>query len=182
MLSLEIILVNIYNNKSKKLFIIILLISGILWTRLLLPAIPNLIFTNGFNSVAHVKTNLNPNLFIGPKILTQYRNNLIKIKYDTGFENIHIGNYNKLSDAYIAINDTNKYSLITPYTPYTGAYKYSINNFPFPLGFLHNQYELLVIHPYAGGKYFKIILLIQWFLIYFLLFILLLFNLNKNKI
>jgi hypothetical protein len=60
---------------------------------------------------------------------------------------------------------------------YRKHYKYEINNIPFPLGFSHNQYELFAAHPSYGGIRIKIALLLQWLII----FVLLVFLLNKSK-
>ena len=56
-----------------------------------------------------------------------------------------------------------------PGNPYKGSYAHELNNIPFPLGFPHNQYELLVAHPYHGDTRVRAVLLFQWLSLFIVL-------------
>jgi hypothetical protein len=132
-------------------------------------------FTDKLNSQAGVKTNLNPALFRGVPALVRLRNKVVEVSPSEAYN--RIGKSSALPRAYISEN-----LLVSPLTyesslpkkatfssPYEGSYRFGINNIPFPLGFAHNQNELLAIHPYHGDHRLRAILLVQWILIYSLL-------------
>ena len=46
--------------------------------------------------------------------------------------------------------------------PYRFAYKYRINDIPFPLGYVHNQKNALIDHPWHGKPWVRFALILQW--------------------
>ncbi|HBJ73303.1 MAG TPA: hypothetical protein DDY88_06300 [Actinobacteria bacterium] len=50
--------------------------------------------------------------------------------------------------------------------PVSDAYKGDVNTVPIPFGFAHNQYELLVAHPYHGKWQVRAALMAQWAILY----------------
>jgi hypothetical protein len=51
------------------------------------------------------------------------------------------------------------------YFKYLSAYKYKINNIPFPIGYLHNQRDALIDHPTFGSFWVRLLYILQWFVL-----------------
>ena len=64
---------------------------------------------------------------------------------------------------------------------YIHAYKYRINDIPFPLGYIHNHRNALVDHPYHGHRIIRFIYITQW-LVLQVLFLIYLSNFKLFKI
>lgn len=160
-----------------------------LWTRFYVPAIPHLLFTDKYNSHANVTTNLNPSLYKGVPLLLPMREKLTEVPASEAYNSERIGNISLLPRAFVSQKLADLYSnksrgvdeSIKPTSPYKLSYRLFINNVPFPLGFAHNQNELLAIHPYHGDARLRAILLIQWVAIYIVFSLLLYRNIFNGK-
>jgi hypothetical protein len=139
-----------------------LLLVAVLWTRMYVPAIPHLLFLKKINSPHGVRTNLNPALYRGPGLLLPLRRELVAVARQDAYSTKWIAKPELLPKPYVAKAVTE--SILE--TPYHGSYSFAVNNLPFPLGFAHNQYELLAIHPYHGDYRLRQFLLAQWLLLY----------------
>lgn len=176
--SLEILFTLIPRGRNKNTIFSILLISAILSSRFYVPAIPHLLFTSKFNAQAGVKTNLNPDLYRGAPFLTSLRNEIIEVPASDAYSSERIGDSRQLPKAYVSQkiaaalpdNSGGQVSPSVSKSPYVGSYRFAVNNIPFPLGFAHNQNELLAIHPYHGDLRLRALLLAQWIFIYLILF------------
>jgi hypothetical protein len=175
--SLEILFTLTPSGRYKNTIFSILLISAILSSRVHVPAIPHLMFTSKFNAQAGVKTNLNPDLYRGVPFLPNLRKKLIEIPASDAYSSERIGDSRQLPKAYVsqkiavAFPDDSggRASSSVSMSPYVGSYRLAVNNVPFPLGFAHNQNELLAIHPYHGDLRLRALLLAQWISIYLIL-------------
>ena len=102
------------------------------------------------------------------------REELVEIPTSEAYASERIGDRSSLPKVYISqkLQDINSgnYTLANKRkglnSPFKFSYRYNANNIPFPLGFAHNQYELLAIHPHQGNNKLKFLLLIQWITIY----------------
>lgn len=162
-------------NKYKTTFAILVIIVAACWTRFYVPAIPNVFFPGKlYNSAAGVRSDLSPQLFYGPKIMEKFRLPLQVVpSTDTHVYGVidnpqALSNYQPNIPASIARQSNQSDSG----SPYKGGYAYEINNIPFPLGFAHNQFELLVAHPYHGDKRVRTILLAQWLFLFSVFYVL----------
>ncbi len=158
-------------NKRFKKIIIILFITGLFGARVFAPAWPPLAFSNIFVEKNNVNTNFSEELFFGPKILKEYRNNMntTYIGKDKIFKNV----YDKYHQDLIQIAEIpdGQYFIYAKHRNYIHAYKYRINDIPFPLGYIHNQRNALIDHPYHGHRIIRFIYLLQWLLIQFVIII-----------
>jgi hypothetical protein len=169
----------------KKTFSILFIIVTACWSRFYVPVMPHVFFPGPlYKSYAGVRTNLAPDLFYGPRFLERFRLELQKIPSNDAFLGISmdspqaISNYQPSIAASIS-RETDPTSLATPYK---GSYLYDLNNIPFPLGFSHNQFDLLVAHPYHGHPKVRAMLLLQWFVIFLVVYTLCIRDLKKMKI
>jgi hypothetical protein len=147
---------------------------AILWTRFYVPAVPHTFFPGDlYNSSAGVRSNLNPSLFYGPKFMEQLRLPLKLVDFTDAYSEkaASIDNPSKLfnppPEISVGIERNNGKG-----SPFKGSYRYEVNNIPIPLGFAHNQYELLVAHPYHGDPRVRLLLLTQWIAVSFGLWLL----------
>jgi hypothetical protein len=170
--SLEILFALVPKGRNKNLIFSILLISFILSSRLYVPAIPHLLFTQ-----ASVRTNLNPDLYRGIPFLPSLRNEINQVPTSDAYSSERIGDSRQLPNAYVSREiaaafpheSGGRASSSDSRSPYVGSYRFAVNNIPFPLGFAHNQNELLAIHPYHGDPRLRALLLAQWIFIYLVL-------------
>ena len=146
-------LIKIYNIKR----IIILIPIFILSSRLLVPGIPIYNFAEVFlEKSQNAFTNFDDKFFYGPKIMKKFRNEI-------NIENVEIlplyyGNNKKE----IAVGVTKDYLRNGKVNPYVFPYKFRINDIPFPLGYLHNQKNALIDHPWHGKPWVRYSLMLQW--------------------
>jgi len=162
-----------YATAHRKLSIAILAFSCLSWTRFYVPAIPHLFFPgNLYNSCGGVRSNLDPKLFYGPGFLEKYRFSLKEVPLSEAYEGVF--HDNESDDARQSLPQISEFIERDggSGSPYKGSYRYELNNIPFPFGFAHNQFELLVAHPYFGDGRVRMMLLIQWVGVYLVLFLL----------
>jgi hypothetical protein len=174
--SLSVLFDSIPAGRSGTVIFATLFLSAVLWSRFYVPAIPHLLFTDKFDSHAGVRTNLNPALYKGPSLMLRLRKDLVELPITDAFNSERIGSVQAFPRAFVAENVANaQYSrdndqaLNTPVSKFKDSYRFGINNIPFPLGFAHNQNELLAIHPYHGGHRLRMLLLGQWIILYLVL-------------
>jgi hypothetical protein len=150
--------------RPKMLFSVLMIFVTLLWTRFYVPAIPHVFFPGEFyNAAAGVRSNLSPDLFYGPPGMEAFRLPLQKIPA----EDMYLYKSLTLDRPDLVVSSQANISTLIdrefrPGSPFKGSYAYEINNIPFPLGFAHNQYELLVAHPYHGDTRVRAVLLFQW--------------------
>lgn len=149
------------------------ILTALLSSRTFVPAIPNLIFVSGIRNQAYVVTNINPDLYVGPGFLRAFRNPVIKLPKQFLLTSPWIPSGSKLQEPYVSLNsilppkkDPNSKENSDVASFYKNTYKLGVNNIPFPLGFLHNQFELLSIHPSHGDFKLRFCLLAQWIFLY----------------
>ena len=163
-------------NINKRFTITFVIIVGLFWSRFFIPSQPPLSFAKKFIFNQYVGTNYDEKFYYGVSFLKKFRNTLYK-------DRIALGDpYNlEKTDKYQNIVVTQNF--IEPkyyYFKYLSAYKYKINNIPFPLGYLHNQRDALVDHPTFGEFWVRLFYMLQWIVItiFFIFFI----KKNKNKL
>jgi hypothetical protein len=155
----------IYSKKIIFLFIII----SIFWTRPFIPAIPPLGFSHKFSQNSFVQTNYDERFFKGPNWLKKFKNKTEIIEIgDRDYPNVYLPKENVKKLQEITIPE-NQYSS-SGYHYWIHAYKYYINNIPIPLGYLHNQRDMLIDHPWHGKYYIRFFYIIQWIFIQLLFF------------
>ncbi|MEY4457210.1 MAG: hypothetical protein RLY15_1474 [Bacteroidota bacterium] len=178
--SLEILWVNIQIHR--KLIGTLFILTTALWTRFYVPAAPHLFFPGNFyNSYAGVRTNLSPDLYFGPFFLERYRLPLKEVAVDDAYHNVIIDTPPKSREQQPFVSQKiNRNHDMKLDKPYNGSYRWELNNIPFPLGFAHNQFELLVAHPHHGDKKVRLILLFQWASLYILFFMLCKRNIRES--
>ena len=154
---------------NKLLFIIPIFILS---SRLFVPGIPIYNFAVVFaDKSQYAFTNFDDKYFYGPKFMKRFRNeiefDMIKILplYYGGNKKEIIVGMPKL------LIEDGKVS------PYIFPYKYRINDIPFPLGYLHNQKNALIDHPWHGKPWVRFVLILQWLVLQLLFF----FILKKDK-
>jgi len=160
-------------NKYKKTFAILVIIVAGFWTRFYVPAIPNVFFPGDlYNSYAGVRSDLSPQLFYGPKLMEKFRLPLQTVPSADSHVGVRIDNPEVLSNYQPSIpaSIARQSNQSDSGSPYKGGYAYDINSIPFPLGFAHNQFELLVAHPFHGDKRARTILLAQWIFLFFIFY------------
>ena len=155
-------------KKFKKVFPIIFFL-GLLGARVFVPAIPPLAFSDIFIDKNHVNTNFRDDLFFGPKFLKKFKNemSLHRIGKDEVYKNVYDKYHQNLSQE-VEI-PAGQYFHYGQYRNYIHAYKYRINDIPFPIGYIHNQRNALVDHPYHGHRIIRFSYILQWLFIQLLL-------------
>ncbi len=177
--SIKIIWLNLQFHR--KLIGIIFIIITALWTRFYTPAAPHVFFPGElYNSYAGVRTNMSPHLFYGPSFLESFRMPLKEIPLDDAYRNTIIDSISQTKQPIFISNSLNRDNAFNTGSPFKGSYYFELNNIPFPLGYTHNQYELLVAHPYHGNLKVKLMLLLQWIALYIILLFLSRRNLRLN--
>ena len=169
--SIEVMLV--FKDKGMKISLVLVFVVGLLWTRFYVPAFSHVFFPgDSYRAYGGIKTNYDPDLFYGPSFMEKYRVELKEVPYEDIYSDSIVrdkisDHIEKLPKVPLALKkESDKQS------PYKGVYKYEINNIPFPLGFAHNQYEILAAHPYHGDKRIRFLILIQWVTIFGILILL----------
>jgi hypothetical protein len=143
---------------NKKFTIIFIFIVGMLWSRFFIPSQPPLAFAEKFIFNQYVGTNYDEKFYYGISLFKKFRNKLYKDRIVLG-DPFNLEKTNKYQDIYVTQNflDPKYY-----YFKYLSAYKYKINNIPFPLGYLHNQRDALIDHPTFGAFWVRLLYMIQW--------------------
>lgn len=156
----------------------LLFIIVILWTRVLIPALPPLTFSSIFyKSDGFVYTNYDDKFFYGPSFLKKYQNQLETISVNLGEPYQEIYHQNKKQ---LIVVPTNKFTTQCKdnfnsrcwVSPYIFPYKGRINDIPFPLGYLHNQRTAEIDNTVLGETWVRLIYNIQWLLITLAFFLL----------
>ena len=152
------------NLKFKKIIILIFII-GIMGGRLYVPASPPVAFSDIFVQKNNINTNFKDDLFIGPTFMKKYKNKTQTyfIGNDKVYKNVYLGKDQSLIQ-HVEIPD-GQYFVYAQHRNYIHAYKYRINDIPFPLGYIHNQRNALIDHPYHGHRIVRFLLIIQWLFI-----------------
>ena len=152
-------------NKRFYKIVIIVFIIGLFGARIFAPAWPPLAFSNIFVEKNHVNTNFRDDLFFGPKFLKEFRNKMTSytIGKDKNYKNIY-DNYHRNLTQNVDI-PAGQYFEYAKHRNYIHAYKYRLNDIPFPLGYIHNQRNALIDHPYHGHRIIRFAYLMQWLII-----------------
>ena len=150
---------NILNNFKSSLLLIMIPIY-ILGARVFVPGIPVYNFNELFlKDSQYAFTNYDDKYFYGPNFLKKFRKeiHIKKIQILPDYYNTNI----KFVDAGIPrdLIDGNYLN------PYIYPYKYRINDIPFPLGYIHNQKNALIDHPWHGKPWVRFALILQWLFI-----------------
>ena len=151
-------------------FIISILIIGILWARPFTPAWPPINFSYLFVHNVFSSTNFNESYFVGPSFLKNFRNKMIEVTIGDNekWKPVYFTNYNKTLQQVTVpeLQYTNGH-----YNRWANAYKYKINDIPFPIGYIHNQRNFMTDHPYHGNNMIRFILILQWLLLQIVFFL-----------
>ena len=101
-------------------------------------------------------------LYYGPEFLKQFRNkmNSYVVGDDRVFKNVYIDKDKNFTQK-IEIPD-GQYFEYAKHRNYIHAYKYRLNDIPFPLGYIHNQKNALIDHPYHGHRIVRFLYVLQW--------------------
>jgi hypothetical protein len=150
-------------NESKyfsKVNLISLLLVTVLWTRLFLPAAPPIKFVGEkLDAFASVRTDYSQSEFKGPNILRNFINKGEYFLFDDPAALDILSkrvNQQKIFLPASTIESKTAEGLRDP------MYKFRINEFPIPFGFVHNNYEMFTLHPQHGERRAKIIFFAQW--------------------
>lgn len=143
--------------------LITLAIVTVIWSRVFLPAIPPIQFVGDkHESFALIRTDYSAEKFYGLRIFEQYRLPQTKFVFSDPLE-LSIESKRQQKQVIMLPTGTNatsqKMGILPP------AYSYRLNEYPFPFGYLHNQFEMFTLHPQHGERKAKIILFSQWALL-----------------
>ena len=151
--------INFVIKKKYHLIIIIFLITHLMGSRVFTQGIPVTVISNTFlHYNQQTTTDFNDSFFQGPKVLKKFRNELQKYSVVT-VPGIHENNKEKNIEVYLRkgkIGDHDKINV------YIHPYKYRVNDIPFPLGYIHNQRNALIDHPWHGKWWVRFSFLLQW--------------------
>lgn len=147
-----------------RISLLVLLGVTILWTRFYVPAIPPLLFPEASACApAGVRTNYNPEYFVGPPLMEGFRGPLRELPseeaYVSAYPLIGLG---EVPSSLIGQDETDISCAGAWVDTTDGPYRLGVNALPVPFGFPHNQYELLIAHPAHGVPEVRAMLLSQW--------------------
>jgi len=156
---------------NKKFTFVFIFATGLLWSRFFIPSQPPLAFAEKFIFNQFVGTNYDERFYYGINFFKKFKNKLYEDRVVLG-DPYNLEKSIKYQNIYVTQNflDPKYY-----YFKYLSAYKYKINNIPFPIGYLHNQRDALIDHPTFGAFWVRLLYILQWFV----LTILFIFRLNK---
>ena len=156
---------------NKKFTFVFIFATGLLWSRFFIPSQPPLAFAEKFIFNQFVGTNYDERFYYGINFLKKFKNKLYEDRVVLG-DPYNLEKSIKYQNIFVTQNflDPKYY-----YFKYLSAYKYKINNIPFPIGYLHNQRDALIDHPTFGAFWVRLLYILQWFV----LTILFIFRLNK---
>jgi hypothetical protein len=156
---------------NKKFTFVFIFATGLLWSRFFIPSQPPLAFAEKFIFNQFVGTNYDEKFYYGINFFKKFKNKLYEDRVVLG-DPYNLEKSIKYQNIFVTQNflDPKYY-----YFKYLSAYKYKINNIPFPIGYLHNQRDALIDHPTFGAFWVRLLYILQWFV----LTILFIFRLNK---
>lgn len=144
---------------------IMLLLVTCLWSRAFLPAIPPILFVGEkLEAFASVRTDYEPSKFVGVPLLKSFRMPLKKFLYDDPLALNKGTRYLKNQSISLPVATQLNSVAVGKQSP---VYKFRLNEYPIPFGYLHNQYEMFSLHPQHGERKAKIIYLFQWIILQF---------------
>ena len=165
---------NILQNFKISLLLIMIPIY-ILGARIFVPGIPIYNFNQLFlKDSQFAYTNYDDKYFYGPKFMKKFRNEIEIKKIET------VPSYYKTNTKFVEsgvpknLIDGNNLNL------YVYPYKYRINDIPFPLGYLHNQKNALIDHPWHGKTWVRFALILQWLFVQIVYLLILKKNLKSK--
>jgi hypothetical protein len=167
------VLIGLHNRNTSTVIFILAFVS-LFVSRFYVPATPNIFFPGDgkYGSQASIKTDYNPSLYYGLNAMENFRLPLKEVPIEDAFvygsREINVDNIGGAPKIPVSIGKSSSDSHW-----YRGHYKYEINNIPFPFGFSHNQYELFSAHPFYGGRRIKVLLLLQWAIVFLVVVVLL---------
>jgi hypothetical protein len=146
-----------YLSKSN---LITLLLVSILWSRVFLPAIPPIQFVGEkLQAFASIRTDYDVDKYVGPGVLRNFINEGKVFTFNDpialDIESSRLTNI----EIFLPIG-TIEEEIMDGQTEQ--MYSFDINKYPVPFGFLHNNYEMFILHPQHGERKAKIIYLAQW--------------------
>jgi hypothetical protein len=156
---------------NKKFTFVFIFATGLLWSRFFIPSQPPLAFAEKFIFNQFVGTNYDERFYYGINLFKKFKNKLYEDRVVLG-DPYNLEKSIKHQNIFVTQNflDPKYY-----YFKYLSAYKYKINNIPFPIGYLHNQRDALIDHPTFGAFWVRLLYILQWFV----LTILFILRLNK---
>jgi hypothetical protein len=141
----------------------------ILQSHIFLPGFPSVFAPNSsICNLYGLRTNYSSSAYRGIPLFSKLRQPMFSLSHAEAFASsdsrftITRGTNNGPE---VQIPESSKYCLDGNLV-YKGAYKLGLNNVPFPIGYLHNQYEPWVWLPGYGDPKVKVMYLSQWFLIF----------------
>ena len=160
--------IRVFSVRKLSLRMILFGLILVLQSHVFLPAFPNVFAPDSsICNLYGLRTNYAPNEYRGVPYLSKLKEPMYSLpkseslaSTDTRFtitDRTWRGSKVQIPESTKACSDGN--------LVYKGAYKYSLNNIPIPLGYLHNQYEPWVWLPGYGDPKVKVIYLSQWILI-----------------
>ena len=146
---------------NKKFTIIFVFFVGVFWSRLFVPSQPPLAFAEKFIFNQYVGTNYDEKFYYGINFLKKFRKKLYKDRIVLG-DPFNLEKTDKYQDIFVTQSflDPKYYHFY-----YQKPYKYQINNIPFPLGYLHNQRDVLVDHPTFGKPWVRLFYMLEWIIL-----------------
>ncbi len=149
---------NIFDHFKISLLLIMIPIY-ILGARMFVPGIPVYNFHELFlKESQYAFTNYDDKYFYGPNFIKNFRNEIEIKKIKT------VSSYYKTNTKFIE-SGIPKGLIIGNKLTYIYPYKYRINDIPFPLGYIHNQKNALIDHPWHGKPWVRFSLILQWLLV-----------------
>jgi len=147
-----------------RISLLVLLGVTMLWTRFYVPALPPLFFPEASACApAGVRTNYNPEFFVGPPFMERFRGPLREWPAEEAYVSAYpLAGLGEVPPSLVGQDETD-FSCAGAWVDTTdGPYRLGVNSFPVPFGFPHNQYELLIAHPSHGVPEVRAMLLSQW--------------------
>ncbi len=160
-----------------KFLIIIFILTHFFGSRIITQGIPNYTISDTFLYYSQqTTTNFKDEYFKGPLFLKKFRNRLQEYKLNT-IPGIYIDNKSKIISTYLPVGKIKNDNTINIYNH---PYKYRINDIPFPFGYVHNQRNAHIDHPWHGKWWVRFFYLSQWFFIQIIIFLYLSFKRSKS--
>ena len=148
-----------------RLSIASILVVSTLWSRLFFPAIPPIQFVGEkLEAFASVRTDYSLEKFEGITLFREFQLPLKQFQFQDPLA-LFMGSKHLDNQLISLPPDTQVNTISNGIHP--PAYKFRINEYPIPFGYLHNQYEMYSLHPQHGERKAKIILLTQWIILQF---------------
>ncbi len=156
-----------------KMLIVVFILTHFFGSRIITQGIPYYTITDTFLYYSQqTTTNFKDEYFQGPFFLKKFRKKLQEYKLET-VPGIYIDNKSKVISTYLPegkIKNDNTINI------YNHPYEYRLNDIPFPFGYIHNQRNAHIDHPWHGKWWVRFFYLSQWFFIQIFIFLYLRFN------